>query len=486
MMFDLQRTIVAVSSGPMPAPRAIVRLSGSLTESILSRLFQNPSDQKLLATKFPRAATVTCCFAWPARYLQPATPLSPSPPTTLPQSSVQFSRVPAIVYYWPDSRSFTGEPCAELHMIGSMPIVEAIVAHVCSLGAAPAERGEFTLRSFLAGKVDLVQAEAVLGVIEAEGPAQLQAALAQLGGNISKPVRSIRDQLVELIAHLEAGLDFVEEDIEFISNRELMLQLKAINERITALSEQLNTREARSRTAQVVIVGLPNAGKSSLFNCLAEDERAIVSPVPGTTRDVITQSIDLADISVELVDTAGIEELQDSSPRAAAQVALQRRLTQADIALFCIDTSQPIDETWRASQVQALVQLGVSVLTVGTKAELSGSQGHQASPPLDSLVSVRTGEGIANLRKQLAAVIASHRTEFQSAALQHIAVRCRQSLSSAAATILRALVLADSREGEELVAAELRMALDDLSAVIGEVHSEDILGEIFSRFCIGK
>jgi tRNA modification GTPase len=471
MKFDLQRTIVAVSSGAIPSRRAIVRLSGALTHRILDQLLPVADDRILLATAVPRAWQVTCSLA----LTKPNTP-----------AEVCLTRVPALLYFWPDSRSFTGEACAELHLIGSMPIVEALVAHLCSLGAAPAERGEFTLRSFLAGKLDLIQAEAVLGVIEAEGPNQLHAALSQLGGNLSTPVREMRDQLVELIAHLEAGLDFVDEDIEFISHSDLILQLTAINQRITALSEQLNTRDARSRTAQIVIVGLPNSGKSSLFNCLAGQDRAIVSPLAGTTRDVISQSVDLDGMVIELIDTAGIEELLEDSPRAEAQLALQRRLQQADIALFCIDSSASIDRNWQVAQAQLLVQSGVSVLTVGTKSELLASAARQLASQFDCLVSVHTGVGIAELRQHLANITANHRAEFQSAALQHIAVRCRQAFASAVTTIDGAIAIAQTGEGEELVSAELRIALDELAAVIGEIHSDDILGEIFSRFCIGK
>jgi tRNA modification GTPase len=468
MKFDLQRTIVALSTGAMPGRRAVVRLSGSLTRSILSRLFQCDADHRLLETQAPRAAEVTCAIQWPG---------GASPAT-----------VPALAYYWPDSRSFTGEPCAELHLIGSMPVVEALIAQIGSLGGEPAERGEFTLRSFLAGKLDLVQAEAVLGVIEAEGPAQLQAALSQLGGNISRPVRQLRDQLVELIAHLEAGLDFVEEDIEFITAEELIRQLTEISEQLAALADQLTKRDARSRTAQVVLVGLPNSGKSSLFNCLVGQDRAIVSPLAGTTRDVISKNMDLSGLGIELIDTAGMEELQGDSPRAAAQVALRSRLKEADIALFCIDSSQPRDADWEAVQMQLLGQIGVAVIAVGTKAEIQmpRTASENASLPFDVLVSVRTDAGMAPLRERMRALVAEHRTEFQSAAMQRIAVRCRQALNAARNTLLRAIALAETGEGEEWVASEMRMALDDLSAVIGEVHSDDILGEIFSRFCIGK
>jgi len=163
-------------------------------------------------------------------------------------------------------------------------------------------------------------------------------------------------------------------------------------------------------------------------------------------------------------------------------------LKEADIALFCIDSSQPRDADWEAVQMQLLGQIGVAVIAVGTKAEIQmpRTASENASLPFDVLVSVRTDAGMAPLRERMRALVAEHRTEFQSAAMQRIAVRCRQALNAARNTLLRAIALAETGEGEEWVASEMRMALDDLSAVIGEVHSDDILGEIFSRFCIGK
>ncbi len=473
MKLDLQRTIVALSSGATPGRRAIVRLSGSATRDILTKLFLRPSDLQLLETQFPRSAAVACSLKWTGR--NGSTPL------------------PAIAYYWPDTRSFTGEPSAELHLVGSMPVAENLIATLCSLGADMAERGEFTLRSFLAGKLDLVQAEAVLGVIEAEGPAQLEVALSQLGGNLSRPVRAMRTHLIDLIANLEAGLDFVEEDIEFITTDELVQQLKQIQSQLATLAGQLSTRDARSRNSQVVIVGLPNSGKSSLFNHLVGNNRAIVSPQAGTTRDVITHSIAIDDLNIELIDTAGIEELAGDSPRAAAQTALQKRLTEADLALFCIDCSQPLDHRWKSAQHELLKRLGVGIVTVGTKADLLSSAASFNNPtepfapkPFDVQVSVKSATGIDALRAVLRQRVSEHRSELHSSAMQHIAMRCRKSLDASRETIEEAIALAHSGDGEELVAAELRIALDDLSAIIGEVHSDDILGEIFSRFCIGK
>jgi tRNA modification GTPase len=460
MMFDPQRTIVALSSGAMPGRRAIVRLSGPDTTSILRQLFVGKQDGTLLESAVARSQVVTCSTTWPGR------------------------TVATRAYYWPDTRSFTGEPCAELHLTGSLPVAEALMARLGELGAAYAERGEFTLRSFLAGKVDLTQAEAVLGVIQAEGDLELQRALAQLSGNLSQPVRQLREELLDLISHLEAGLDFVEEDIQFITETELTTQLRAINDRIERLMDQIDSRDARSHTAQVIIVGLPNAGKSSLFNALAQEERVIVSAQAGTTRDVVSQHLAIEGTKVELIDTAGLEELVDQTPRAAAQVALHQRLSRADLALLCFDSSQPLSTAAIKDRLEWLCEWKVPAICVGTKADRSCDSGKPLG--LDVMVSSQQGVGLDTLRQRIAAKLAAHQREYQSDAMHFTAMRSLRSLKQAHRTLEQAISLAEIGAGEELVAAELRMALDDLSSIIGEVHSDDILGEIFSRFCIGK
>jgi tRNA modification GTPase len=344
---DLTQTIAAVSSGLAPARRAIVRVSGSHTRGILQALVAAASDTSFLSASQAVSAEVELDIGWEQR------------------------RFPARIYYWPDHRSFTGEPCAELHVLGAMPIIERLTEHIVSLGARPAERGEFTLRSFLAGKLDLTQAEAVLGVIEADTPQQLNESLQQLAGNLSVPVRELRDQLVELVAHLEAGLDFVEEDIEFITPHQLRASLNSILQQLQILSDRLQSRGARSRAARITLVGRPNAGKSSLFNALIGTDRVIVSPQAGTTRDAVAETLKLGELPVELTDTAGLEELQELSPRGIAQLVLQERLQQSDAILFCVDVSQPSPTGWVDAQEQRLREMVPRVLTVGTKADLA-------------------------------------------------------------------------------------------------------------------
>jgi tRNA modification GTPase len=472
MQLDLQRTIVAVSSGVAPARRAIVRLSGSQTPSILDRLVRasNAIDvenkHRLLNTPMATSAVLPCAVGWLSRTIQ------------------------ARIYFWPNQRSFTGETCAEIHLLGSLPLVEAVVEQLISLGAELANRGEFTLRSFMAGKIDLAQAEAVLGVIEAEEADQLNWALGQLAGNLSQPVRVLRNQLIELLAHLEAGLDFAEEDIEFITDDALSHDLGAIRDQLTALSSQLETRGTRSRRSQVVLLGLPNAGKSSLFNALLGRERAIVTPQAGTTRDAIVDSMQIEDSVIELVDTAGIEELTEDSPRALAQSTLQERLKQADAVLFCIDLSSLPDADWFATQQVGLRSLGIPVLVVGTKLDLAPKvsivDASDVAPACDVKLSCRAHRDIEWLQQRIRTLLATAAKEQHSSAMHRTMVRCRAAIELATAAIERALELLEVAAGEELVATEMRCALDDLSTVIGEVHSDDILGEIFSRFCIGK
>lgn len=468
MHLDLTRTIIAVGSGLASSRRAVVRISGRDTQQILKELILDDIGVgNFLTTRTAQMRACTCQIRLVDRK----------------QRSVA---VPANIYFWPDGRSFTGEPAAELHVLGSLPLVEMLMESIIALGAAPADRGEFTLRSFLAGKLDLTQAEAVLGVIEANSADELSSALAQLGGNISVPVRALRDRLLELTAHLEAGLDFVEEDIEFISAKALTIALETIGANLELLSAALDSRGVRSRMPEVVLAGMPNAGKSSLFNVLVGDARAIVSEEAGTTRDAVTGECEIGELRIRLVDTAGIEQLSESSPRALAQQMLHERLATADLILLCFDQSCPPDANWVAEQIQRL-SVNAPVLLVGTKSDLAVNDGSavtsQSLPQVSLSVFDRTS--IAQLRQTLLQRLADAQRHMHSTSMHHAAMRSREAIGNASASIWLAIDHVE-HAGEELVAMELRLAIDELAAVIGEVHTEDILGQIFSRFCIGK
>lgn len=475
MIPDIERTIVALASGARPAKRAIVRLAGPNTATILSALCGLPLHPGVIGSIRLTSAEVQI-------YL-------PAIERTMPVRLI----------FWPDQRSYTGQPAAELHLLGSLPLAEAVIARCCELGAQPAERGEFTLRAFLAGKLDLAQAEAVLGVIEADSPAALKTALAQLGGNLAPAVKPLREIILQVVAELEAGLDFVDEDIEFISRSSLMTQLENVRNQLALFTARLATRTSTDSVPRVVLAGLPNSGKSSLFNALCQRPLAIVTDQAGTTRDYLQQRLTLGAVDVDLVDTAGWEELHDASPRGLAQQQLLACLDSAGLCLLCIDTKA----AYEASALRAALSKAQNVpkqwLIVGTKIDDHHAQPNRllalqtelskccmfATAPL--LTSSRTGEGLNELGRAVSHALQSARDSTSPLAIvHHTAVRCRAALAAACVGVDAALELAATGGGEELIAAELRLVLDELAAIIGEVHSDDILGEIFSRFCIGK
>jgi tRNA modification GTPase len=261
---DPNDTIAAVSTPPGPALRGIVRLSGPRAISIASSDFI-PSREQPLPGRLPTAR--------PGRLIVDG--LRPSLPATMAS--------------WPAPRTYTGQDVAEIHLPGSTPLVNLVLAHCLARGSRLAEPGEFTLRAFLSGRLDLTRAEAVLGIIDARNPAQLEAALEQLAGGLSGPILVLRDRLLDRVAHLEAWLDFTEEpDVDALQSESLAGELDGFAAELGELEQRLGERDRPESYPRVVLVGPPNAGKSRLFNALLGREQAIVSPRAGTTRDYLT------------------------------------------------------------------------------------------------------------------------------------------------------------------------------------------------------
>src|SRR4051794_5441923 len=276
-MTDLEDTIVALSSAPGPGARAVVRLSGPGVPEVVDRVFV--TDAPLPLERCRREGTVR-----------------------LPGLA---SELPADLYLWPAPRSLTGQHVAELHLLSCPPLVDVLIAELLRAGARAARPGEFTLRGFLAGKLDLTRAEAVLGVVEAGSRAELKQALAQLAGGVARPLHELRDDLLNLLADVEAGLDFSEEDLQFVGQADLLRRLAEGLALVTLVGKQVDQRALTERPFRVVLAGRPNVGKSSLFNALGGGARALVSPEEGTTRDYLVQHLEIDGVMVELVDTAG-------------------------------------------------------------------------------------------------------------------------------------------------------------------------------------
>ena len=449
-------TIAAIASASGGAARGIVRISGAHAIVAVANCFSFGDDASLLALRLPTSlAGEFHCAAFSA-------PL------------------PCRAYVWPGIRSYTREPLVEIHTFGSPPLLHEILQTLTHAGVRLAQPGEFTLRAFLAGRLDLTQAEAVLGVIDAHGERQLQAALAQLAGGLSGPLAELRSNLLDALAHLEAGLDFVDEDIEFITSDELLAQLAAGRTLVDQLCEQMQARTAGMSDVRVVLYGWPNVGKSSLLNALAGDDAAIVSPIAGTTRDYVARPATIHGIACQLIDTAGFEELHEAAAMAAiAQTMTNEQTRDAEVRLLCLDASRPLNP-WE--QAELFRDAAGERIVVFTKTDLPVAL---ASPQAAILTSSESGEGLDHLRSTIAEVISRQVSESQNI-VATTAARCRESLTRAASYLQHAEDAARHHAGEELVAADLRAALDELGRVVGAIYTDDILDRVFSRFCIGK
>jgi len=462
MVYDPNDTIAAIGSAAGPAARGLVRVSGPRVIDCLSQCF-TPVDMSLRIAEIRFPSIV----AGSMRAVGEALPV-----------------VPCDLFLWPDGRSYTRQPTAELHTLGSPPLLDAVLHSLCRCGARLAEPGEFTLRAFLAGRVDLTQAEAVLGVVDARSQQDLNTALAQLAGGLSRPLARLREQLLQILAELEAGLDFVDEDIEFISRNQLRGQLAVAEQIVAAALEQMATRQDLSDLPRVVLVGPPNVGKSSLFNALVEvcadgGEKpcALVSERPGTTRDYVTAVADFDGVVCELVDTAGEDsKVNRAAIDQAARSMTDRQRNQADLIVQCVEATSSCDGSDLPSSETNLV--------VRTKADLLTDRQPTGPATADSWVACSsvTRDGLDVLRASIRRRLVDGR---HAKAVASTAARCAESLRQAGAALGRSLQLVEGG-GEELLAAEIRNALTELGRVVGAVTTDDVLDRIFSQFCIGK
>lgn len=447
---DTHDTIAAVASAAGGAARGMVRVTGGQCVSVLAGFFTPGCDQPSLAdARTPRRIAGSLDLGDP------------------------LGRVHAAVLLWPGTRSYTRQPAAEIHTFGSPPLLDTILARLCDQGARIARPGEFTLRAFLAGRIDLTQAEAVLGVIDARDQRELSVALSQLAGGLAGPLHELRNRLLDLLAHLEAGLDFVDEDIEFISHRELTHQLEEAASQIDALADQMQRRGTTHALPRVVLCGPPNVGKSSLFNALCGTASALVSEQAGTTRDYVSAQVRCGGIEVELIDTAGIEAGRAlGGIESAAQNVAQSQAEQATLVLACSEATQSILRPSGSNLPQSCIHVVTKCDQFFDPRIVAGA----------ILTSSRTGEGIEELKGAIESALAAQPVD--TTVVAGTAARCRESLVLAAESLRRARL--SSAVGEEFVAAEVRSALDDLGRVVGAVYTDDVLDRIFSRFCIGK
>jgi tRNA modification GTPase len=376
-----------------------------------------------------------------------------------------------IALYFAAPRSYTGESVLELQGHGGPVVLQAILAACLDAGARVAEPGEFTRRAFLEGRMDLAQAEAVADLIDAASREAARSALRSLTGEFSSAIGAVADQVVELRALTEAMLDFPEEDVDSLDRGEAVTRLDAIQQAMNDLLAKSRQGSLLRSGIHVVLAGRPNVGKSSLLNRLSGEERAIVTPIPGTTRDVLREPIQIDGVPLVLVDTAGLRASDDMVERMGMERAY-KELDQADVVLAVFEVGD--------AAVLEQVPTGATRIDVYNKVDLVPGFRTPDGPMRAVAVSAKTGEGMAVLRKLILDAVgwASSGESTFLARERHL-----RAFESA-----RAHMEAARQElGRwELFAEELRLAHVALGSVTGEFSADDLLGEIFGRFCIGK
>lgn len=384
-----------------------------------------------------------------------------------------------ILLYFPAPHSFTGEDVLELQGHGGPVVMQMLLARCLELGARHAEPGEFSRRAFLNDKMDLAQAEAVADLIDASTTAAARSALRSLSGEFSRRVRDLVARLTELRMLIEATLDFPEEEIDVLKDTDAAARLSAICEDLGSLRARAREGSLLRSGLHVVLTGLPNVGKSSLLNQLAGEERAIVTDVPGTTRDAVRETIQLEGIPLHIVDTAGLRETEDAVEKIGIARAWSE-IERADVVLQLVDARTGITPADRAIAVRLPKE--VERLVIENKCDLAGQPAirREVAGRVHLCLSAKSGEGLGLLRDELLRVAGwgGHAED---------AILARERHLEALALAAERSALAVRRLGQlELCAEELRLAQEALSRITGEFSADDLLGEIFSRFCIGK
>jgi tRNA modification GTPase len=459
-----QDTIVAIATPPGEGGIGILRLSGPKAAEALAKIYQG----KLDPSKFESHKLYFGKF------------LHPQTEEVIDTGLAVWMRAP---------HSYTAEDVVELHAHGGPLVLNQLLHILIQEGLRPAEPGEFTRRAFLNGKMDLLQAEAVGEMIHAKSEAALKNARGQLEGRLSHQVLEMRQQVLRLLARVEAAIDFPEEDIELLSAKQTLAEIDAVRSTLKDWEEKFHLGRLVREGVRLALVGRPNVGKSSLLNKLLGENRAIVHDRPGTTRDVIEGWTTLGGISFQVFDTAGIREGEEEVEREGI-LRSKQTAAAADLTLWVLDASSPLTE-----EDQHVAQsLTGRVLLVGNKVDLGKET---VKLPSDwvfsaeqtltqwSFISARTSEGIESLEQALLQAVGLYTLQEKSHAFLNNA-RHLDSVQKAIVSLTRAHQALADKIAAECVAADLQSAVHSLEALLGKVSSEDVLDKIFSEFCIGK
>jgi len=458
-VFSTDDSIVAIATPPGRGGIGVVRISGPTSLEIASQILDRHVPLE------PRSATLAHVCSADQR----------GPRNTLDE---------VVATYFPAPRSYTGEHVVEISAHGSPVVLHAIVKSAINAGARLAEPGEFTLRAFLNGKRDLIQAEAVADLIAAATPLQARVAFDQLDGTLTDRIAAIDVELFDLVARLEASLDFPDEGYHFIEPAETGRRVGGIVAQLETLLQSGRRGRMIREGATVVVSGRPNVGKSSIFNVLAGSDRAIVTAIPGTTRDLVSEQVDVEGLAVTLVDTAGWHETSDVVEREGVSRG-ERARAVADLLILVLDGSEPLEVE---DGVLLSQTAGRRRIVVSNKSDLrlTGTGAGPAAAPDGVLgVSARTGAGMEELRRGIAVALSggdSLRDEAAISNVRHIDLveEARKRLCAAQQAV------AGGETPEEFVLADLQAARASLEEIGGARTNEDLLRHIFQKFCIGK
>ncbi|HEX9079319.1 MAG TPA: tRNA uridine-5-carboxymethylaminomethyl(34) synthesis GTPase MnmE [Desulfuromonadaceae bacterium] len=454
----VEDTIAAISTPQGEGGIGIVRISGSQAEAIGLRLF-----------RFCRGS------AFASHFLHYGTVVDPAGGTAIDEAMAVLMRAP---------RSYTREDVLELHCHGGMLVTERVLASALACGARLAEPGEFTRRAFINGRIDLIQAEAVMDVITAKTEAALALAQRQRDGALSVRIEAIRQGLTRSLAFVEASIDFPEDDIGETDTVALRADVATALDEVAALLAGFDEGRILREGISVLIVGKPNAGKSSLLNCLLRDNRAIVTHIPGTTRDIIEESVNLGGLAVRLLDTAGIRHTDDIVEREGITRALDK-IPLADLVLFVLDSSQPFSDEDRMILHALEGKTTIAVLNKSDLPQCMEFPPQVALMPQASL-SARSGTGIDALRDLIRTTFL-HEAALDSREFVALSrARHRDTLVTAHSALRQFLSGLDAGRELETLAIDLRDALFAVGQVTGATATDDVLDVIFSSFCIGK
>lgn len=451
-------TICAPATSPVNSALGIIRISGSGALSAASSIFKGRGEISHRKSVF---------------------------------GSIYNDEIPVddvLLSYFKGPHSFTGEDVVEISCHGNPLIVQKILKLLFSKGCRMAEPGEFSRRAFINGKMDLTEAEAINHIINAKSDWEISTSLKQMHGALKEVVNNIRNNIIHLKADVECGIDFLQEDIEFVSNSEFLKQIDQVKNEISSLLKRCNVGSKLSHGVNIPIVGKPNVGKSSILNFLINAERAIVSDIPGTTRDMIRESVQFAGLHVNLIDTAGIHDADNEIEKIGIERS-RNAISEAVIVFAVVDGSQELTEKdefiLNSLEGKETVVL-INKADISTEVSFENIIQYLPNIHKDNIItfSAKTGLGLDLLESKVRMLIESNYDSFRDGFISDL--RIINLLEKSEQLCNSAYSAAENTEPQEILAFELQELINAISEITGEISPDDVLDSVFSRFCIGK